>query len=206
MSNPKEETNMSELLEMFFRARNIFQEIRARELKTIYFDLDGVLADFFGRIKQLKPDGISLQDYTQEVFEKNTKLSKEFWNQMDYSTLGVLAPGVKLLKWVVAQKEKEANIKIVILGSTGSKKFHARSKAQKLEWLKTNDLKKYFDELIFVPGKSHKRKYANSKSFLIDDTKINIEQFIEDGGSALLYKNYTTTKKAIQKFLEDAND
>lgn len=202
MNTPEEKISMFELMNMFLEAQSIVKDIRSKQTKTIYFDLDGVLADFYGRVKQLKPDGISLKDYTHEVFEKSGKLQKEFWNQMDYSTLDVLSPGVKLLKWVVAKKTAGANIKIMVLGSTGGKKYHTRSKAQKLEWLKTHDLQKHFDKIVFVPGKSHKRKYANSTAFLIDDTPINIEQFREDGGEAVLYKNYSTALAALKKFLE----
>ena len=192
---------MFDLLTMLVEAQDIAQAIR--ETKTVWFDLDGVLADFFGRVKQLKPEGMSLSDYTAEVFEKKTKLTRDFWNQMDYSTLELLPPGLKLLKWTVAQKKNNPHLKIAVLGSTGGKKFHARSKAQKLEWLKTNGLHELFDKIVFVPGKKHKREYAEANSFLIDDTPINIEQFVEDGGQGIVYKNYSKTLAALKKFLEN---
>ena len=100
--------------------------------------------------------------------------------------------------------KKNYNFKIGILGSTGGEKDHENFKKQKIKWLQDQKIYRLLDQefITFVPGKRFKSRYANPNSILIDDTPVNVDNFINKGGSAILFKNNKDTLEQLETFLK----
>ena len=98
--------------------------------------------------------------------------------------------------------KKDYDFKMGILSSTGGVE-HKVFKEQKSKWLQDQKIDNLLDPeyIIFVPGKRFKSRYANPNSILIDDTESNINDFIEKGGSAILFKNNEDTLEQLKTFL-----
>jgi len=160
-------------------------EIYNQNRYNIFCDIDGVLANFNKKYKELT--GYNSEEY--EKFDKNKfwkpvdKMGVEFW-----STLEWMPEGKELWKYIKKYRPK--------LLSAPSQ--HPTSKIGKKIWVKQH-LQNV--ELILVPA-VEKQKYASSNSILIDDFKKNIEQWKNAGGIGVLYKN---TQQAINELNKLAN-
>lgn len=168
-------------------------------MKTIYCDLDGVLADYNSEKERLI--GIIRRDGESYIENRDYK---KIVQHLDYSTLNVLPRGVALLKALHKLKDSY-RFKLKLLGSTGGPQWHRKARNQKLLWLERNGLKEQFDKIIFVPGWKLKEKFSNKNSLLIDDSQRNIEIFKKSNGSGILYSEDGTLEHIIgyvKEFLE----
>ena len=159
---------------------------------TFYLDMDGVLADFDRRFTELS--GIHPDEY------KSIHGKKEFWKfigqyKEEYWTEIPLMKGAEKLTNAVL------NFNYEILTSPSKDKS---SKDGKKDWIE-----KYKD-LLFngeIPkvnfeysGTKHTVKTTlTKKDILIDDRSENIDPWIENGGTGILYKN-------INQVLRDINN
>ena len=144
----------------------------------IYFDLDGVLADFDSRYETLfgirpehKPDRI-------KHFYANWKTFVEGKN---FETLPLLSNAVKLM-----QVANSLNVPIEILSSSGGQDYHEEVTRQKMVWLNKMGIPY---KANIVPGSARKADYANPWNILIDDTPHVVDNYRKAGGTAILHKN-----------------
>ena len=164
-------------------------------MKKIFFDLDGVLADYNSQKKKL------IQEFLKENKTYNEKKDyKAIASQIDYSVLDVLNDGKRLLEFLESYPIK---CKIYVLGSTGNMKWHAKAKQQKMQWLKNKALLPKFNKVYLVPGRKLKAKFAKPDRLLIDDLRSNIDEFIGAGGHGILYTDYKSVETELIKFLEE---
>ena len=111
-------------------------------MANIYFDMDGVLVDYFGGLKDTaKKLGVA-EDDNKAIWDEINKNPIEWW-----TNLNPIPDGMKLFNTV---KSKEPSI----LSSAGSKQ---ETKQGKLAWLKKNGLSPYLKEIVFVNNKSAKK-------------------------------------------------
>ena len=148
---------------------------------TLYLDMDGVLANFDKKFKEIKsydPDHIKFRDAVMihRIFED----------------LEFMPDTQKLLNHV----SKLNHIHIEILTSMGTfdpeRGFHA--KAQKMHWLDKHNIPY---KPNFVRTKTEKAQYADSNSILIDDSAGCINPFIAAGGHGILHTNATETIRIL---------
>ena len=151
------------------------------KITKIYLDMDGVIADFNKRYKEL---------YKMEPQEAEDK--KEFYKFFDsfiatkqFATLDLMPDAVTLLNYL-----SKLNIPTEILSSTASEKRDADIRAQKLMWLQTHNIG---FKVNLVPGKRLKKDFSNANSILIDDTPVNIDQWRREGGVGILHTDALTT-------------
>jgi hypothetical protein len=85
-----------------------------------------------------------------------------------------------------------------ILSSTSSEKRDVPIREQKIEWLETHKIN---FPVNLVPGKRHKKNYANPNSLLIDDTEQNISQWREAGGVAIHHEDVISTLNILKSLL-----
>ena len=143
-------------------------------MANIYFDMDGVLVDYFGGLKDTaKKLGVA-EDDNKAIWDEINKNPIEWW-----SNLKPLPDGMKLFN---AVKSKEPSI----LSSAGTKQ---ETKQGKLAWLKKNGLSPYLKEIVFVNNKSAKKKYAQDGDILIDDRKDNVADWEMAGGKGYVFNN-----------------
>ena len=147
-------------------------------MANIYFDMDGVLVDYFGGLKDTaKKLGVA-EDDNKAIWDEINKNPVEWW-----SNLKPIPDGMKLFN---AVKSKEPSI----LSSAGAKED---TKQGKLAWLKKNGLSPYLKEIVFVNNKSAKKKYAQDGDILIDDRKDNVADWEMAGGKGYVFNNNSGT-------------
>ena len=158
------------------------------KITKIYLDMDGVIADFDKRYKEL---------YKMEPKEAEDK--KEFYKFFDnfittkqFATLDLLPDAVPLLNYL-----SKLNIPTEILSSTSSEKRDADIRAQKLMWLQTHNIG---FKVNLVPGKRLKKDFSNVNSILIDDTPVNIDQWRREGGVGILHTDTISTLGILKMY------
>ena len=164
----------------------------------IYVDIDGVLADFYGRFGELFDDQVT--QHTSNTQKK--KAFRQNWNTFiqdrHFETLDPL-PDIELgLAGLNILKQK---ISVEILGSTANPEVSDELIKQKVHWLEKHGID--FNP-IFVPGKRLKQQYADHGKVLIDDTQSNIDEWNEQGGIGILHTDWMRTLKEIRSILKNS--
>jgi hypothetical protein len=159
------------------------------DITTIYLDMDGVIADFSKRYKEL----FGIDPSEADNYKTFEKFFLQFIAQEQFSTLELMPDAFKLIDYL-----KSLDITTKILSSTSSESKDEAIRGQKFKWLETHNIT---FEPILVPGKRFKRQYATPSSILIDDTESNINQWHEDGGVAILHTNIDDTINRLKAYL-----
>jgi FMN phosphatase YigB (HAD superfamily) len=172
---------------------NIYKQIKEEETATpepqykIYCDMDGVLADFDKRFKDLNPEKLSAAQYqTKYGIEK-------FWNFIDEENkvkfwVGIpwMPDGKQLWDYI---KDKQPT-----LLSAPSRK--PASRLGKRLWVKNN----IPGTPLVLAAADKKQNYSGRNKILIDDRLDNIEQWVSQGGIGILHKNTQDTIKQLQAY------
>ena len=163
-----------------------------RKINCIYLDMDGVIADFETRYKELF-----------NILPSQARNNKEFDTYFDkfiadgnFATLDMMPDAMELITVL-----RNAAPPTQILSSTASQKRYDAISKQKKEWLAKHDID---FQANFVPGKQHKKKYARKDTLIIDDTESIITDWRSAGGVAIFHKNIPDTLAQLKFLLEDA--
>ena len=163
-----------------------------RRISCIYLDMDGVIANFEKRYKELF-----------NIYPAEARNNKEFDTYFDkfvadgnFATLEMMPDAMQLIMAL-----RNALPPTQILSSTASQKRYDAISKQKIEWLEKHDID---FQRNFVPGKQHKKKYARSDTLIIDDTESIINDWREAGGLAILHRNIPDTLAQLKFLLEGA--
>lgn len=155
---------------------------------TIYVDLDGVCADFQGRIKRLYgTDGKNLSD-------------DDFWNLVNQHPKGMfrdLEPFEFYYDFLnyVNQIAIENDYEIYFLSALSPKNaLSMEEQAQeKTDWLNQyvwHDGKGLDIPAIFTETAAKKQLFSGRKEILIDDNPKNINQWRDAGGIGIYHHNF----------------
>jgi 5'(3')-deoxyribonucleotidase len=156
------------------------------ERKTIYCDLDGVIADWEGRVLELY--GMQNDKLIREYLKNGGKLENKLFNlRENIADMGYeFWSGIKPFSWA-KQFCEELSLQgdFIFLTSSGNHnkrpKYAAGGAMGKLFWLNQN-----FNGLSAAISRD-KHLHAHKNSTLIDDNKGNIEQFNKYGGHTYLF-------------------
>ena len=159
------------------------------KISKIYLDMDGVIADFDARYKQLYKIYPSEAD-TYKVFDG---FFTQFIADEQFAKLDLLPDAVELIEYL-----KTLSIPTEILSSTSSERRDADIRKQKLEWLDKHDIR---FPVNLVPGKRFKKDYSNPSVLLIDDTSVNIDQWRKEGGIGILHSDTVTTINTLKMYI-----
>ena len=160
------------------------------KLSKIYLDMDGVIADFTKRYKELFGAPPVQHDNKTKNFDKNfTGLIEEG----HFATLDMMPDAQVLLNYL-----NTLSIPVEILSSTASEKRHDAIAPQKLEWLKKHGID-YKANL--VPGKKFKKDWAKPDTLIIDDTHSIIDDWRNAGGIAIWHKDAMSTTNQVDCIL-----
>jgi len=154
----------------------------------IYCDLDGVLTDFEKAAKEI--DNNIFNKSQKEMWLLIHEKSPEFWEKMSWTK-----DGVELWRFIKKYGP-------YILTAIPGKNIPDRNKAikGKEKWIEVNLGRRTLFK--FIPTvSSKKKKYANSKSILIDDREDLIEQWIKKGGIGIHHISSENTIKKLKEIL-----
>ena len=150
-------------------------------MKTIYLDMDSVIANFDAAYRSMT--------FEEELIDSK-KFHRAVTERLILNNLDKMSRANELIDFVF---EEFIDFRIGILSSLGTRNEHVsqQAKLQKIQWLFTNFPSIKFDSLNFVhpPAPTEKAKYANTFSLLIDDRKDIVEEFVKQGGQAVMYQD-----------------
>ena len=146
------------------------------KIKTVYVDMDGVLADFDKKYHQFF--GITPAQGRRDSYAQYSARWNNFIDNKGFACLDWFEGGSQLVIWLNKQRDRGL-IDIAILSSSGGLDRHNEVREQKVKWLCDKGITW---PSIIVPGKQYKAAFASGKTALIDDTLSNVEQFTANGG------------------------
>lgn len=167
--------------------KEIMEIVEDNNCTNIYFDLDGVLADFEkAKDKIMKDSGYEDVEMNNDskylngvALEAKNYMWKMVYSEKDfYGDLEVLEEGYKIFE----EMKKNYNVKIL---SAVPKKFPEKASEQKRRWCK-----KYLGDVdVLIVANDDKNQVVDvTNALLIDDREKNIEKWIKAGGIGYLYK------------------
>jgi len=157
---------------------------------TVWLDMDGVLVGFDRGYMDVTK-GLSFKDYEEKFGKEAAKnqflvRTEDFWANLPWEDGGK----------EVYETAKHFYKDVRILSSTGTKergpKFDQVTAGKKL-WIQKQGLS--FTEIVIVPDRHDKQKYATPMGILVDDLGSNIREWDSQGGTGVLHnsRNYNTT-------------
>lgn len=154
-------------------------------IKTIFLDVDGVLADF-----RKQCENYSCIKGNVVNWDIIHSAGSKFWEEIEWT-----AEGKEVLSYI-KKICKEENIELFILTAV----HNSDAKIGRLNWLKTHvGLDKH--HLIIVNTGKEKTYYAQPDTLLIDDFGKNCSQFVDAGGQSIKFLAFDQMKNALEDIL-----
>ena len=163
---------------------------------TVYLDMDGVIADFFGGVEKLY--GVS--HWKQLTSDKSKDLRQDVIDRITGTNFFETLPKFPSADPLIAMIKKFTGGRFSILTSP-LRGDHDNSAKWKKVWINQNIEQP--DETI-VSGR--KEKYATSKgtaNILVDDRPINIQKWQDKGGYGILYQANKNSLSTIEQALKN---
>ena len=148
-------------------------------IKTVYFDMDGVLADWVNGFEELFPE-ISYSDYNalskkeQDIYRTEIDGNGRFYRE--------LRPFKKVI--AALKQMKKLGYQVEILSSVGEI-YPERVIKQKQAWLAQH----VADDIVsnFVNKSEYKARYAHENALLLDDRAKSVVPFLKAGGKSIIF-------------------
>ena len=160
------------------------------KISCIYLDMDGVIADFAKRYKEL----YNMEPREAEKHKQFDKLFTEFIATGQFATLDLMPGAMDGLIFL----RKHLTIPTQILSSTANEARYDAISKQKMIWLQTHGITFTPN---FVPGKRHKWKFAAPDKIIIDDTESVIDDWRKAGGIGILHKDWENTLAILKLYV-----
>jgi len=159
------------------------------KITGIYLDMDGVIADFVKRYKEM----YRMEPKEAEKKKQFDKYFDEFIATSQFASLDLMPGAMDGITFL-----RKLNVPTQILSSTANQERYEDISNQKLIWLQTYGIT---FNAIFVPGKDLKQKYATPDKIIIDDTLSVIEQWNAAGGIGIHHKNWKDTLAILKLYV-----
>lgn len=159
-------------------------------MKTLYLDMDGVVADFDGyayKVLGVPPSG---GIYPDDVWTKLAANPRIYRDLMPTKYAGELYQ--ECVKLCLKNDYNWAFLSAVPKGNDVKHAFQ-----DKVEWAQ-----KYFPgvTVFFGPYSKDKHHHCQPGDILIDDRRSNIEEWNAAGGIGILHKDYVDTMGQLESF------
>ena len=165
---------------------------------TVYLDMDGVLADFFGGVEKM----YGVEHWKELTSDKTKDLKKEVIDRITGTDFFATLPKFKSADALIDMVKKFTGGKFSI-NTSPLRGDHENSGKYKKVWISNNIEQP--DEIV-VTGR--KETYAKNKAngmpnILIDDRPVNIQRWQAAGGHGILYQANRDPLSKVEKGLED---
>lgn len=161
-------------------------------MKTLYLDMDGVVADFDGYARQVLKTDKTTHSWPPELWEKiasNQRLYRDLEKTPEADQL------VQICKKICSQKKW----RLIFLTAV--------PKGDDMPWAyydKINWVQRYYPDIPvhFGPYSNKKWRHCKEGDILIDDRPSNIAEWNSAGGLAILHKgDLLETLKSLQNII-----
>ena len=178
--------------------KKLYNEAMEDAKPTVYVDMDGVLADFFGGIENM----YGVENWKQLTNDKTKDLKKEVIDRITGTDFFATLPKFPTADGLIDMVKKFTGGTFSI-NTSPLKGDHENSGKYKKVWI-SNNIEQPAE--IIVTGR--KETYATDKgtgvpNILIDDRPINIQKWQVAGGYGILYQANRDSLNKVQKGLED---
>ena len=165
---------------------------------TVYLDMDGVLADFFGGVEKM----YGVEHWKQLTNDKTKDLKKEVIDRITGTDFFATLPKFQSADELINIVQKFTGGKFSI-NTSPLRGDNENSGKYKKVWI-SNNIEQPDD--IIVTGR--KETYAKDKgtgtpNILIDDRPVNIQRWQAAGGYGILYQANRDSLDKVKKGLED---
>ena len=178
--------------------KKLYNESMTDGKPTVYLDMDGVLADFFGGVEKL----YGVEHWKQLTNDKTKDLKKEVIDRITgtdfFATLPKFNSADELISMV-----KEFTGGDFSINTSPLRGDHENSGKYKKLWISNNIQQP--DEIIVTGRKESyaKNKASGTPNILIDDRPVNIQRWQAAGGYGILYQANRDSLDKVKKGLED---
>jgi len=177
--------------------KKLYNENMEDAKPTVYLDMDGVLADFFGGVEKM----YGVEHWKQLTNDKTKDLKKEVIDRITGTDFFATLPKFPSADELINMVKKFTGGKFSI-NTSPLRGDHENSGKYKKVWISNNIEQP--DEII-VTGR--KESYAKDKgtgtpNILIDDRPINIQKWQAAGGYGILYQANRDSLDKVKKGLE----
>ncbi len=177
--------------------KKLYNENMEDAKPTVYLDMDGVLADFFGGVEKM----YGVEHWKQLTNDKTKDLKKEVIDRITGTDFFATLPKFPSADELINMVKKFTGGKFSI-NTSPLRGDHENSGKYKKVWISNNIEQP--DEII-VTGR--KESYAKDKgtgtpNILIDDRPINIQKWQAAGGYGILYQANRDSLEKVKKGLE----
>ena len=167
---------------------------------TIFLDMDGVQADFFG--EWCKRDGVdhwkSIENREEEITKLRNSSEEEVYRF--FRDLEPLQGGMKLVAWL-----KQNGIPFTILSAPLTSDFREASIQGKLEWLDQHN-PGASGNAIFDKEKQNYAVTNGRPNILIDDYGFNTKNWEDAGGIAIKYEDEYDVDDSAERAIAQLSD
>lgn len=165
-------------------------------MKIVYFDMDGVLADFDG--------DFALR--TGRKWDHNAEWSKEEkWKMISeyphfFRDLPWVPGALSMVNFVIKTTDHTGYVPGILSAASSHIK---ESAAQKRIWLNRElPILDNSTHIHIVPHREEKAEFALSKTILVDDYKLNIQEWTAAGGIGIYFENAVQAIDELQTHLK----
>ena len=165
---------------------------------TVYLDMDGVLADFFGGVEKM----YGVDHWKQLTSDKTKDLKKEVIDRITGTDFFATLPKFQSADALIDMVKKFTGGKFSI-NTSPLRGDNENSGKYKKVWISNNIEQP--DEIIVTGRKETyaKDKASGTPNILIDDRPVNIQRWQGAGGYGILYQANRDSLDKVKKGLED---
>ena len=164
---------------------------------TVYLDMDGVLADFFGGVEKM----YGVEHWKQLTNDKTKDLKKEVIDRITGTDFFATLPKFNSADGLIDMVKKFTGGKFSI-NTSPLRGDHENSAKYKKTWISNNIERP--DEIVVTGRKESyaKDKASGTPNILIDDRPVNIQRWQDAGGYGILYQANRDSLDKVKKGLE----
>ena len=185
--------------------KKLYNEDMADGKPTVYLDMDGVLADFFGGVEKM----YGVQHWKQLTNDKTKDLKAEVINRITGTDFFATLPKFQSADALIDMIKKFTGGKFSI-NTSPLRGDHENSAKYKKIWI-SNNIEQPDDIVVTGRKESYaKDKASGTPNILIDDRPVNIERWQGAGGYGILYQanrdSLTKVKEALENYGKQNRD
>ena len=178
--------------------KKLYNESMTDGKPTVYLDMDGVLADFFGGVEKL----YGVEHWKQLTNDKTKDLKKEVIDRITgtdfFATLPKFSTADALIDMV-----KQFTGGTFSINTSPLRGDHENSGKYKKVWI-SNNIEAPAEIIVTGRKESYaKNKASGTPNILIDDRPVNIQRWQAAGGYGILYQANRDSLDKVKKGLED---